>query len=224
MRKLLFLIVLLVTIFPLFGQGEKDTLQTNKTNFKFGFSFSVLTSRQVNPTFNESEFFIKMHSIRYTIPSSQLSFLCIMDKNKFFIKHELSYSKIHTRIYSDWINNSNQMGPIISTYIKDYIYELLSYNIGFGLKLKKFNLIGGCFIGYLASNNLSIETSNGTNNIPLESKTLLYGVTFEVDYFISKKWYIGIGGSISSKTSNDRYLSYEYNTQSLKLSLGFYIN
>ena len=189
-----------------FGQEQKDTIVThNKWHSNFGMSLYLGASKRNTDLSNSllPDQTLDSYSSNYKFsPGLYLSFL--VTKKWFLIKNELGVSK-----YSS--NESYKVSgyswaafhpPYYTIIVKkwNHNYTSLTYRLGMGLELYKFQLIPQVQVNYFFHYAEEDESFNGfiyqTDYISSAgfdfSFPVLIGTSVELNYKISDKWQIGL--------------------------------
>jgi len=230
MKKIFFNLFLFALCFSVFGQEKQDSINSskaNKWNANVGIAFSLITSKQINTSL--SVYGNSLLSLSYTTQyygvKPQLSFFVFARKKKFIVKNEILYTNIGTRFsYTDLYYHYNPNGYWNGKYIIDYNYQILNYKTGIGMQFNRLFFLAGFYLGYFISGKGHFESVYGTGDNYFSfslKRHFSYGANIEVNYLISKKWYFGIGTSLSNKVSKYGTSIFDkYQIHSIQFSIG----
>lgn len=210
------------------GQNKNDTTKSNKYFYNFGASTSLTAARFVNTSL--ADYAQNLLSLSYTTQyykvNPQFTFFFIIGKHRFLNKTEFSLSHIRTRYaytyqYYHWNPNGYWEGK--SDIVNTFHFFDLKDKIGF--KLKRLCFWGGLYVGYLISGTYYHEDVYGVNDTYWKihiKNHLRYGVECEINYYISKHLYLGVGSSISNKINSLESASFinKYRIFSFQFTVG----
>lgn len=231
MRSLIFIFsIICVLSINTFGQNNTDTTKSKKCFYNFGASISMTADRFVNTTL--ADFAQKLSSLSYSTNyykiDPQFTFIFIVGKHCFLNKVELALSHIRARYKYTYTHQNNPWDPNVfhsGTYDIENTYHFIDLKDKVGIKYKRFCFYGGLYVSYLISGMYYLDavSSADDNYWELHIKNhFRYGAECEINCFISKHWYFGVGSNISNGLKNEEKASFfkKYQVLSFQFTVG----